>query len=110
MSVGAYIYKDPKNSTDMEFYFPISGEDFFNSHWMPACEFLNLRWVPCFSPGIDIYQENLPEIMAEIAQLKDWALKNLSGRELKYMVERIDLFITQLPLAFTTDDSSVFIG
>ena len=109
MSVGAYI-NNPKDATDMEFYFPISSEEFFYSHWIPPSELLGLRWIPCFGPGINVYKENLPEIMAEIAQLKAWALKNFSGKELEYMIERLDFFPNKLPLVFTQDDSSVFIG
>ena len=77
---------------------------------MPACELLNLRWIPCFASGINIFQEDLPEIMTEIGQLKSWALKNLSGKELEYMVERLDFFPNKLPQAFTQENSSVFIG
>ena len=110
MSVGVYINKNPKDATDIEFYFPVSSEDFFYSHWMPACKLLNLRWIPCFGSGINIDREDLPEIIMEIGQLKSWALKNLSGKELEYMVERLDFFPNKLPQAFTKENSSVFIG
>ena len=109
MSVGAFI-SNPINDEERKFGFPISSEKFFNSHWLPACEVLNLRWIPCFSPGIDIYEEDIPEVIAEVNQLKAWAKINLSGTDLEYMTKRIDLLITQLPLAFTRDGISVFIG
>ena len=72
MSVGVYI-NNLLDETNLKYYFPISSEKFFNSHWLPACELLKLRWIPCFSSGIDIYKEDLPEIKAEIDRLKVWA-------------------------------------
>ena len=109
MSVGVYI-NNPLDETDLKFYFPVSSEEFFNSHWLPACELLNLRWIPCFGPGINIYKEDLPEIKTEIDKLKVWAGENLSDTDLKYMIERLNLLDDKLPSAFTKEDSSVYIG
>lgn len=109
MSVAAFI-NNAINEEEETFYLPVSSERFFNSYWLPACEELNLRWIPCFSPGIDIYKEDLPEVIAEINQVKSWALDNLSGTDLEYMTKRIDLLVTQLPSIFTREGISVFIG
>ena len=109
MSVGVYI-NNLLDETNLKYYFPISSEKFFNSHWLPACELLKLRWIPCFSSGIDIYKEDLPEIKAEIDRLKVWARKNLSDTNLKYMIERLNLLDDKLPSAFTKKDSSIYIG
>ena len=109
MSVAAFI-NNAINDEEEKFYLPVSSESFFYSHWLPACELLNLRLVPCFAFGIDIYKENLLEVIAELNQLKAWTLKNLSGSDLEYMTKRIDLLITKLPLVFTRDGISVFIG
>ena len=109
MSVGVYI-NNPLNEENLKFYVPVSSEKFFKSCWLPACELLNLRWIPCFGSGINIYKEDLPEIKAEIDRLKVWARKNLSDTNLKYMIERLNLLDDKLPLAFTREDSSVYIG
>ena len=36
--------------------------------------------------------------------------ENLSDTDLKYMIERLNLLDDKLPLAFTEEDSSVYIG
>lgn len=109
MSVGAYV-NNPQNDQEKKFFIPVSSERFFNSYWLPACEVLDLRWIKCFSPGISIFKEDILEVIRELNRLKDWAIKNLADKDLVYMTKRIDLLVTQLPLVFTRDDLSVFIG
>ena len=110
MSIGAFIDR-PINDKERNFYLPISSERFFESYWLPACKLLNLRWIICFSNGITIDRDSLPEVMTEINRLKIWAIENLEEQELDYMMKRIDLLITQLPLVFTRrDGASVYIG
>lgn len=74
---------------------------------------MKLRWIPCFGSGIDIYKEDLLEIKAEIDRLQVWARENLSDTDLEYMIERLNLLNLlddKLPLAFTREDSSIYIG
>lgn len=109
MSVSVYI-NNLLDETNLKYCFPISSEKFFNSHWLPACELLKLRWIPCFGSGIVIYKEDLLEIKAEIDKLKVWARENLSDADLEYMIERLNLLDDKLPLAFTEENTSVYIG
>lgn len=109
MSVAAFI-NDPINEEEDNLYIPIASENFFVSYWKPACQALDLKWIPLFNIGIDITKENLPEIISELTKLQDWAKQNLSDEKSEHIRERIELLIRQFPSIFKRDDVSLFIG
>ena len=45
----------------------------------------------------------------ELEAIKNWALQNLTERELEYMQERIKNLIESIPEAFDKDDTVLYI-
>ncbi|MCQ6560968.1 hypothetical protein [Paenibacillus mendelii] len=108
MSVSAYI-PHPENEEEFGFNVPVASEAFFKAYWEPAAEELNLQWVPIFSTGIDVSEEDLPDVLDELNRLKQWAAAR-GGEEMEQMLGRIDLLITQLPQAYRREGAVVYIG
>jgi len=50
---------------------PISGQQFFEENWLPACEQLQLKWLPLFKTGIPIDEQDLPFVFNELQSLKE---------------------------------------
>ena len=48
-------------------------------------------------------------MIAELEAIKNWALQNLTERELEYMQERIKNLIEAIPEAFDKDDTVLYI-
>lgn len=63
-----------------------------------------------FSSGVDVEEEDVPSIIEELIQIKDWAVKNLTEEKRDKMFERITILQNKLPLAFQRKDAVVFIG
>lgn len=63
-----------------------------------------------FSSGVDVEEEDVPSIIEELIQIKDWAVKNLTEEQMDKMFERITSLQNKLPLAFQRKDAVVFIG
>lgn len=108
MSVSAFI-PHPENEEELGFNVPVASEAFFNAYWMPAAEELNLQWVPIFSTGIDISEEDLPDVLGELDRLKQWAAGR-GGEEMEQMLSRIDMLMARLPQAFEREGAVVYIG
>ena len=108
MSIAAFI-DNPETDDEKNFYLPISTEQVFDSSWQPGCQSLGLQWILNFAVGIDISKKDLPSIISELNQLKDWAKGNLSDSENKQVIERIEILTTKLPLVFSRQDVIVSI-
>lgn len=108
MSISAVIY-EPQNDFEQSFFVPIATESFFKECWQPAIEALGLQWTDLFSSGVDVEEEEVPSIIEELIQIKDWAVKNLTEEHRDKMSERITSLQNKLPLAFQRKDV-VFIG
>ena len=90
MSVGLYRYSGDINDKNTELIFSenISSEVFYQRYWVKAiCE----SKVKLFKDGCDFDVGDLNIIMSELNALGDWATENLSGIDLKYMRERIQI-------------------
>lgn len=109
MSIAAYI-NDPIDEEESNLYIPIASENFFLSCWKPACQALNLKWIPLFNIGIDVTEEYLPEIISELEKLQDWSEQNLDSKEYEQIRKRIELLIEKFPIIFKRNDISLFIG
>ncbi|MFE6077310.1 hypothetical protein ACFVQB_22860 [Paenibacillus sp. NPDC057886] len=109
MSISAVIY-EPQNDFEQSFFIPIATESFFKECWQPAIEALGLQWTDLFSSGVDVEEEDVPSIIEELIQIKDWAVKNLTEEKRDKMFERITILQNKLPLAFQRKDAVIFIG
>ena len=76
MSVLAFVLK-PINDYEKHLSIPVASEPFFTKYWIPAVKELKLEWVATFSVGIDITKDDLPNVVGELLQIKEWAKTNL---------------------------------
>ncbi|ETT55416.1 hypothetical protein C162_03132 [Paenibacillus sp. FSL R7-269] len=109
MSVSVIILT-PQNEYEKSFFIPIAGEASFYKCWVPGIQALGLKWLACFQVGLDAKLEDLPNIFAELDQLKKWANLNLNGDEKDHFFSRANLLEEQLPTAFQRKDAVAFIG
>ncbi|MCR2805147.1 hypothetical protein [Paenibacillus soyae] len=109
MSIAAMILNS-ENEFEKKFYLPVASEAFFEECWIPAIRELDLKWVNVFSVGLDMEKEDLPFVMKELSQIKEWAQINLSDERIIKIIERIELLEAELPNAFRREGAVVFIG
>lgn len=55
-------------------------------------------------------KEDLPFVMKELSQIKEWAKTNLPSEKQDKIIERIELLEAELPIAFRREGAVVFIG
>ena len=88
---------------------PIATHDGFRRYWTPACEALDLRWVPIFTSGISLEREDIPSVLDELEALKRWSEQHPETGEM--IGERLDRLITELrALANVADDYEIYVG
>lgn len=109
MAIGALIL-DPQNDYERNFFIPVATESFFKECWLPAIASLGLRWTDLFPTGVDVEEEDVPHIIEELIQIKEWVEKNLNEEQKVKILERIEGIIEKLPQAFQRKDAVVFIG
>lgn len=107
MSVSVFRMNQEDNSFELGFEIPISREDFFTKVWQTAINELGIIGI---QNGIELRQEQLESTLLELEKIRQWARSNLRNNDLEYMVSRIDLLIQELPSAFKTDDTVLWIG
>ncbi|MCM3628383.1 hypothetical protein M3194_13510 [Paenibacillus glycanilyticus] len=109
MSISAFIV-DPEDEFERSFMLPVATESFYKQYWEPAAEELGLEWTALFQGGTDVEQEDVPKILEEIAQLKEWVSSKMSGEAQEHMLRRLNLLEIGLPSAFRRDGTVVYIG
>ncbi|WP_341278989.1 hypothetical protein [Paenibacillus sp. FSL H8-0537] len=107
MSVSVFRMNQEDDSFELGFEIPISREEFFTKFWQPAIEELGIFWI---QNGIELRKEQLEPTLLELEKLRVWAQSNLQNNDLEYMVSRINLLIKELPVAFKTDDTVLWLG
>ncbi|MDI4647867.1 hypothetical protein [Cohnella hashimotonis] len=107
MSVGLFRMNQDDDLFELGFEVPISGEKFFTEFWEPAIDELGITGI---WNGIEIRKDQLKSTLMELEQLRNWAQSNLQDTDLEYMVSRIDLLVKELPSAFKTDDTVLWMG
>ena len=68
MSVALMIEKVDGN--ELGKYIPVSGESSFAKYWLPVIEDLKFTWLPLMQSGFPITEEDLPDVLGELRQLK----------------------------------------
>ncbi|NBD23684.1 hypothetical protein [Paenibacillus glycinis] len=109
MSISAFM-PEPSGEYEKLFNVPVATEAFFGECWEPAAEALGLRWVPLFAPGIEVTKADLPDVLEELAKLKQWAARGLDGDRQALMLARLDRLAEELPKALERDGAVVYIG
>lgn len=107
MSVSVFRVNQEDGSFELGFEIPISREEFFTKFWQTAIDELGIIGI---QNGIELRKEQLESTLIELEKLRKWAQSNLQNNDLEYMASRINLLIHELPLAFKTDDTVLWIG
>lgn len=98
MSVAVYMENADQSEFEAEFCIPVASERFFVQYWQKAIDELSLKRL---QNGIYLRREALPEILAELQSLKNWAdtepdfIKNKAEQD--YMTMRIHTLLVKLP-------------
>jgi hypothetical protein len=98
-----------KRLPDEQTLVPVAAESAFLEHWAPGAAALDLRWVPLFPAGLWILEEDLPEIVRELRNLRQWA-ENTAPATLSVIAPRIDVLIRELEQLKVRPALEVFIG
>ncbi len=108
MSVGLYKYNGDINDRDSKEIIsePISSQRFYNEYWEKAIKELNVKYI---QDGAEFDKSKLIIVMKELKLLKDWALKNLDGKNLEYMSNRIEKLQKIIPIALQNDKDILYI-
>ncbi len=107
MSVSVFRMNRGNESFELRFEIPVAREEFFTKFWQTAISELKIKRI---RNGIELKKEDLQFILEELAQLRNWAEHNLQDNDLDYMLSRINLLIKELPLAFKTEDTTLWMG
>lgn len=84
----------------------IATTDFFNTYWEKAIKDTNVK---IFKENSCFKKSQIEDVLKELEAIKNWALQNLTERELEYMQERIKNLIESIPEAFDKDDTVLYI-
>ncbi|WP_198536485.1 hypothetical protein [Paenibacillus sp. DMB5] len=74
---------------------------FFERCWLPGIQALKLQWIELFEYGVDVTEENLPIILDELNQLKNWTAIKLNEADKEYLFENVNPLTEELPLLFS---------
>ena len=107
MSVGVMMYDNKTDQLISNYSFPVSTEEFFIKYWQTAIDELGIKRI---QNGIELRESELAEALNGLDKLENWAKSNLTGENLDYMVTRIELMQSELPVAFQRKDIYLWIG
>ncbi len=96
MSVDLFRYNtvyDDKNAKTI-FQHAVATHSFYMKYWEKGIRECNVR---LFQDNGEFYADDLDEVMAELDRLKDWALKEMSGWDREYFINRIEELQYWLP-------------
>lgn len=86
------------------FEIPIATTEFFKIYWDRAIEECNLE---LFKEYNNFGKEQVSGVLSELELLKEWAEKNLNGKEYVYMYERIQILKKEIPKVFDRDEDAI---
>jgi len=88
---------------------PIATHEVFRRFWAPACEALQLRWVPMFATGIPLDQADVVDVLSELEALRAWTEQHSEARDT--IGQRLDGLISELrALEGASDDLELYVG
>lgn len=108
MSVGLFRYNGDihDDNSEVTLSVNISTEEFYLNHWEKARKELGIKYI---QDGAEFNKSKLNDVLRELDLLRNWAMKNLTGKELEYMRERIENLQNVIPDAFIDDDTILYI-
>ena len=108
MSVGLFRYNGDiyDDNSEVTLSVNISTEEFYLMYWEKARKELGIKYI---QDGAEFDKSKLNYVLNELDLLNKWAKKNLTGKELEYMNERIENLQNVIPNAFIDDDTILYI-
>lgn len=85
---------------------PISSERFYLQHWEPAIREMKVK---IFMDGSQFQRCDLDQVLSELERLREWAVRNLTNNDLKYMCSRIEHLQEIIPNSFLDDHTILYI-
>ena len=84
----------------------IASEAFYQKYWEKAIQELGIK---IFQDGSQFSNSDLDAVLSELTLLKNWADKNLKGKDQEYMKSHIEQLLKIIPGAFSDDDTILYI-
>lgn len=108
MAVGLYKYNGDINDRNSEVVLSenIASQNFYEKCWERAIAELGIKYL---KDGSEFNKSKLRDVTIELNLLSKWALKNLKGKDLECMAERIKNLQKVIPNAFNNDDEVLYI-
>lgn len=88
MSVGLFKFDGDINDRNSNLLLSenISSQEFYEKHWEKAIRELGIKYI---QDGAEFDITKKDQVLEELKKLLYWAEKNLQGKDLKYMGDRI---------------------
>lgn len=84
----------------------IASEHFYNKYWEKAINELNIKYI---QDGAEINFAMKDTVLKELEMLLEWAMKNVEGKDLQYMKDRIENLQKVIPTAFDDENTILYI-
>lgn len=104
MAIGVNREGNPDGTIDLTIN--VATTHFFIEYWEKAIKDTNAR---IFQENGQFGKSQVPDVLHELELIKKWAEANLTGLELKYMTERVDNLLDNIPKAFNKEDTILYI-
>lgn len=89
---------------------PIATEDAFQKIWQTGCSELSLRYVSLFDTGVEIEQNDVGELTAELTKLHHWTeMLKPQTEQIAQMQTRLKRLINEIP-EIVDEKTKVYIG
>ena len=105
MSVSLSRDKRPGEQGVLEI--PIAFQRVYRQYWEPAIKELDIQ---CFQTCAYFGRDKLDQALRELALLKEWTKKNVTGSDREYILTRIEGLEKGIPDAFDREDTVLYVG
>lgn len=80
MSVAVVItYRRDANPNPGPEYLPVATEGMYAKYWLTAAKALSCVWLPLYQTGAPVELKDLPAVLAEFAQIRDYFMHLVTG-------------------------------
>lgn len=83
---------------------PVASNEFFAIYWNRGIKECELR---IFKENGRFGIEQLSDVLSELEKLKMWTERNVYDKKFRYMNERIDNLLKEIPIVFERDKSAI---
>lgn len=111
MSILLIIEREIDGATVTSTY-PLSTEDVFNAVWLQGAEKIGAQWIPLFSSGVPLDQDDIPAVCDELRALQNWVSTASPNPVHEYISTRIEMTIEalQATISLVPRPTTIWIG